>query len=257
MNQTQQFYDGLASDYTYIFSDWNEWVRYQADTLHPFLTNLGFPDGATILDTTCGIGTQAIALAIKGYHVRGLDLSPDSIAQAKANAEQFNLIHPITFDVADLLVTPQNPKQYDVVMAMDNPIAHFLTDDDLYTAFTTMKSYLKPNGLLMTSIRDYDDMTQKRPRQSQVSITDHDETRRIIFQVWDWYEDASRYESEMFVLTQTGDAWQTKSHKTSFRAWQRADVTHILAQVGLSDSQWHMPDESGFYQPIVTARLQF
>ncbi|MEO1288185.1 MAG: SAM-dependent methyltransferase, partial [Chloroflexota bacterium] len=98
---------------------------------------------------------------------------------------------------------------------------------------------------------------QKRPRQSQVSVTDHDETRRIVFQVWDWHEDASRYESEMFVLTQTSDAWQTKSHKASFRAWQRADVTRILAQVGLRDSQWHMPDESGFYQPIVTARLQF
>lgn len=254
MKQTQQFYDGLATDYHHIFDDWDAWVQYQSDTLKPFLDKLTVPDGAMILDTTCGIGTQAIALALVGYRLDAHDLSPESIEQARINAQRYTTNHPITFGVADLLVTPQHPKQYDVVLAMDNPIAHFLTDDALHTAFTTMKAHLKPDGVFLTSIRDYDEMAPQRPKQSRISVTDHDNIRRIVFQVWDWDETASSYESEMFVLTQSENGWETKSHKASFRAWRRDEVTRIMTSLGLRDIQWHMPEDTKFYQPVVSAR---
>jgi hypothetical protein len=41
---------------------------------------------------------------------------------------------------------------------------------------------------------------------------------------------------------------------TQLRAWRRAELTLILNQAGLSDIQWHMPDSSGYYQPVVSAR---
>ena len=40
---------------------------------------------------------------------------------------------------------------------------------------------------------------------------------------------------------------------TRLRAWQRTEIDAVMAQVGLENVTWHMPEDSGFYQPIVTA----
>lgn len=254
MTDTQQFYDGFADSYRFIFANWEESVVRQAGILSRFLETQGYSSPAKILDCTCGIGTQAIALATKGYQVHGTDLSPKSIENAREYAMMFEADYPLTFDVADLLHPQANSTQYDVVLAYDNPIAHFHSEEDLLTAFQTMALQLKETGLLTTSIRDYDAMVEEKSRRSHISVRDDSNGRRIMFQVWDWWEDSSGYDSEMFLITQTGDNWQTRSYKSQFRAWQRADVSRILDEAGLSQIEWHMPEKSGFYQPIVTAR---
>lgn len=254
MNDTQQFYDGMAESYHFLFADWEKSVQRQAQIIYTFLSALGESEPKTILDCTCGIGTQAIGLAMKGYRVHGTDLSPRAIEQAQQNAAQFATRYPITFEVADLLKPIEHPTEYDVVLAFDNPMAHFHTEDDLLQAFQSMSLQCKEGGLITTSLRDYDALVQEKPRQSQVSITDSANGRRIMFQVWDWLDDTSGYQSEMFIIKQDGKQWQTESYISQMRAWQRDEMTEIMRKAGLIDIQWHMPDESGYYQPIVTAR---
>lgn len=254
MTNTQDFYDGFADTYRFIFMDWEATVQRHAAILGTFLEARGYAAPSTVLDCTCGIGTQAIALAVQGYQVVAKDLSPKSVEQAKEYATAFDFDYPITFGVADLLQQPSNPAKYDVVLAFDNPIAHFQTDEDLLTAFLTMASQVKSGGLIMTSLRDYDALAEEKPRQSHIRVTDDENGRRVMFQVWDWLDDSSGYDSEMFVITQNEDNWQTTSYKARFRAWQRADVSRILAAAGLSQIEWHMPEESDFYQPIVTVQ---
>ena len=55
-------------------------------------------------------------------------------------------------------------------------------------------------------------------------------------------------------MKQVNDGWDTSCRVTQLRAWRRAEIALLLKQAGCDDIQWHMPDESGFYQPIVTAR---
>jgi SAM-dependent methyltransferase len=254
MSDAQEFYDGFAETYRFIFADWQQSDHRQAEIISKFLLGFGKSAPATVLDCTCGIGTQAIGLAMKGYQVHATDLSPKSIERAKEYAASFDLAQPIHFDVADLLHTPKHPTQFDIVLAFDNPIAHFHSDADLRRAFQTMALQLNDGGLLSTSLRDYDTLAQEKPRQSHISVSDDENGRRIMFQVWDWQDDGSHYDSEMFVITQNGNQWQTQSHKAKFRAWQRADVSRILVEAGLSEIEWQMPEQSGFYQPIVSAR---
>jgi len=254
MNETQTFYDGFADNYQFLFIDWQQTVERQGNILGEFFAKSGEAAPKTVLDCTCGIGTQAIALATQGYKVHGTDLSSESIKQAKKNAAQFETSGALTFDVADLLQKPENPAKYDIVMAYDNPIAHFQTDEQLLTAFQTMAAHTADRGLLTTSLRDYDALSEERPRQSHIRVTDNKDGRTIMFQVWDWHEDGTGYQSEMFVITQDGHNWTTNSYKTTFRAWKRDEVTRILQQAGLYNIKWHMPEESGYYQQIVTAR---
>lgn len=255
MDSVRQFYDGFAHEYQSLFADWHQSVERQGRIIATFLNEIGYPAPAHVLDCTCGIGTQAIGLAGNGYRVMGEDLSPQSIKEAKNNAKKFSTDYPIQLAVADLLhPVTEHEDTYDIVLAYDNPIAHFQTDEALALAFENMLARLKSGGLLTTSLRDYDALSQQRPRHSHLGIQDKDDERQIIFQVWDWDDDGRRYRSEMFVIDRGEKATQIHSYITPFRAWKRAEVIHIIEQLGVSDITWHMPEASGYYQPILTAR---
>jgi hypothetical protein len=50
------------------------------------------------------------------------------------------------------------------------------------------------------------------------------------------------------------DRWDVQCYTARFRALLRADLSRILAQAGFADIVWLMPEESGYYQPVVLAR---
>ncbi len=80
----QDFYEKLASVYHLIFEDWGASMCEQGKVL----SKLIFSSDITgpILDCACGIGTQAIPLAILGYQIEGSDLSLPEIQRATEEA---------------------------------------------------------------------------------------------------------------------------------------------------------------------------
>lgn len=61
-----------------------------------------FPTAGRALDLACGRGGAAMWLARRGLLVRGYDVSPVAIAQARALADRVDLSACCQFDVADL-----------------------------------------------------------------------------------------------------------------------------------------------------------
>ena len=74
-NVTQTFYDSIASQYDKFYLDWQATTREEALFLDGIFREYGFDRNARILDCACGIGTQAIGLAVLGYPVTGSDIS--------------------------------------------------------------------------------------------------------------------------------------------------------------------------------------
>src|SRR5262245_60627321 len=74
MKDTREFYDQLADSYHLIFEDWDQSIARQADSLSTILRPL-VPANALILDVAAGIGTQTIALTLRGFRVIASDLS--------------------------------------------------------------------------------------------------------------------------------------------------------------------------------------
>lgn len=62
-----------------------------------------------------------------------------------------------------------------------------------------------------------------------------------------------RIHIHLFVVREGIDGWHTDVHTTWYRALTRAGLTEALTRAGFEDVRWHMPDESGYYQPTVTA----
>ena len=63
------------------------------------------------------------------------------------------------------------------------------------------------------------------------------------------------YTLTLFIVQAQQDAsWQTTTYTATYRALQRADLNAALDQAGFTDLRWHMPQDTGYHQPIVMAR---
>jgi glycine/sarcosine N-methyltransferase len=249
----RQFYDQFANDYQLIFADWMQAVERQGEILDAFIRTQLSKDGQlSLLDCSCGIGTQAIGLGQRNYTVHATDISPNSVEHARRNAEEFGV--EITFAVADFRILEKSVGgTFDIVISCDNALPHLLTDDDLLVAAQNMHTKLNPGGLLLVSIRDYDQIVKTKPKSDPIRVFGVGKERRITFQVWDWEENAPIYTISHFILTQENGEWQTAQRQTQYRALQRCELTTILENAGFADINWHMPADSGYYQPVVTA----
>ncbi|WP_152392001.1 class I SAM-dependent methyltransferase [Paenibacillus guangzhouensis] len=247
------FYDDLADDYHLIFHDWNRAISNQGEVLSRLIrSKLADPHKeVTLLDCSCGIGTQAIGLANNGFRVTATDISPAAVDRAKKEAEAFGVA--IHFGVADFRSLEKDISgEFDVVLSADNAIPHLLTDEDLYLAARNLYSKMNNEGVLLLTMRNYDELVKDKQSGTVPSV--FNEGRRIVFQVWDWAEDFVTYTTNHFMMQEINGEWITKHVKTKYRALMRDELSQVLSAVGFVDIEWHMPPESGYYQPIVTAR---
>ena len=249
------FYDALSPFYHDNMGwDWDTVMRHEGKLLGELIGQESSSGTASaVLDCACGIGTQAIGLAMQGHRVHGTDLSPVSVDCARSEAERLGV--DMTFGIADFRNLGNTvTDRFDIVMACDNAIAHCLSDVDLAAAAASMKSRLLPDGLLVLSVRDYDALVEDKPRFNNEHVQDRPDGRRVVFQVWDWESDASCYLMHQFLLRQTEAGIETHHFKTKLRALCRDELIAALRNAEYQDIRWHTPEETGYYQPIATAR---
>jgi glycine/sarcosine N-methyltransferase len=249
-----EFYDELAEEYHLIFVDWKQAISRQGEVLNKVIqSKLTIPTthNISLLDCSCGIGTQAIGLAKYGYNVSATDISSASVTRAEKEAASYGV--KIDFGVADFRSLDKDVSGlFDIVLSADNAIPHLLTDGDLYKAFQNIHAKLNPGGLLLVTIRDYDALVEEKPSATQPRV--FDEGKRIVFQVWDWAGDGKTYTTNQFIMQEVNGEWKTKHYKTEYRALLQKDVNKALSATGFTEIEWHPPADTGYYQPIVTAR---
>jgi SAM-dependent methyltransferase len=248
---TQAFYDELAADYDALHVDWRASVREQGAVLDGLIRAELGDAPQRILDCACGIGTQAIGLALHGHDVLATDLSPGAVARAADEAEAMGAA--LATGVADFTrLAEEIDGTFACVLACDNSVAHLHEDDDLVRFAAGVAAKLVPGGLALVSLRDYAQLVAERAGGHPVRVGDG----TISFQVWDWDDDGRAYEMRQFTLRGEGERWQTTCRRTRLRALLQDDVCGALAAAGLAEVRWRTPAESGYYQPVVTARLR-
>lgn len=94
------FYDELTSLYHVIYQDWDKGIQKQARNLDALIQKHFGKNNFSILDVSCGIGTQSLGLAKLGYQVTASDISSNATDYAREEAEKRKL--SIAFSVADM-----------------------------------------------------------------------------------------------------------------------------------------------------------
>lgn len=101
---------------TWIAGDFGEIARSIEAGAKEFVERLGVTPGMKVLDVACGTGNLALPAARAGADVTGVDIAPNLIEQAQANAAAEGL--SAKFDVGDAEAMPYADGEFELVMTM-------------------------------------------------------------------------------------------------------------------------------------------
>jgi cyclopropane fatty-acyl-phospholipid synthase-like methyltransferase len=178
-NSWAEFFDAHAPVY-----DDNVFTQDTAAEIDFLLEELDLPPGARVLDLGCGTGRHSVALAQRGYHATGVDLSSGMLARAQAKADEAGVsvewVHcdatrytsPTPFDAVICLCEGA----FGLLGAGDDAVEHPLA------VLRTVSHCLRPGGQALFTvlnacrlIRQYDQEAVDQGRFDPLTLTESSE----------------------------------------------------------------------------------
>ena len=242
------FYDSLAATYDRLYPDWDAACREQGEALNRVLVAGDRPGSLAVLDAAVGIGTQLIGLAQHGHRLTGTDISQGAIRRAELECRTRGIDADLR--VADMRALPFDDHQFDATVCADNAVAHLLSTEAVVDALRELRRVTRPGGVLLVSIRDYEQARREHPPGTLPQVS----SDAISFQVWVWQDDHARYDLQHFQLVSEGGSWRVTCRRASLWAMTRDELSSCANEAGLVDARWLMPDDTGFFQPVLVAR---
>ena len=241
----KDFYDKMAPFSHMVYADWELSVERQAVQLGKLIQENWGNDAQTVLDISCGIGTQALGLARLNYQVTASDLSNAAVERAKQEAKKLGVVIP--FSVADMRQAyTHHQAQFDVVISCDNAVPHLLTDADILQAFRQFYRCVRPGGGVIITVRDY----EKEERETQIKpekVRVENGNRCILFQVWEF--EGAIYEMSMYVVEDDGsEECKTQVMRAKYYAVGATRLLELLAEAGFEDVK---RVDGVYYQPVL------
>src|SRR5687767_84184 len=127
---------------TWISGDFGQIAKFYEDEAQAFINRVGLKPESKVLDVACGTGNLALPAARLGANVTGVDIAPNLVEQARANAARDGL--KAQFDEGDAEALPYGDASFDVVVTMFG--AMFAPRPDLVAS--ELLRVTKPGGLI-------------------------------------------------------------------------------------------------------------
>jgi ubiquinone/menaquinone biosynthesis C-methylase UbiE len=242
---TKNFYDQIAPLYHLIYTDWDSSIARQAKALDGIirLTGISVRD---VLDVACGIGTQSLGLARLGYRIEASDLSPSSILRARRESTKRSL--KIKFSVGDMTrLNRFYGRNFDMVMACDNALPHLLTDQDISRAFTEAKKCLRPGGIYLISVRDYDSLSKSGTQFKSYGTRKTKDGICRLFQIWQFK--GTQYDLALYTIEQgPGQVTKTRVARATYNA---VGIRHLKLLMNKAGFNRVKRIDNLFFQPVL------
>jgi SAM-dependent methyltransferase len=141
-NKKLWFEDWFDSPYYHLLygnRDQNEAGTF----IHNLLRFLQPSSQDTFLDLACGKGRHALEIAKNGYHTTGIDLSENSIAEAKSIDNEY-----LHFHVGDMRHV-HFPNQFNFILNLFTSFGYFDTQSGQTETLLAINKQLKKDGVLV------------------------------------------------------------------------------------------------------------
>ncbi len=188
----------MTSDYDVFSTDYDRFVNWPGR----LAVELPFIEGqiretagsrpAKVLDSACGTGMHAIALAQHGFITAGADLSAGMVTRAGVNAAEAGVTSKfLTAGFGELneafRSSPLHP--FDTVLCLGNSLPHLLSSQALDQALVDFAACLRPGGLLLVQNRNFDAVLARRERWMEPQSHTAGTTDRIFLRFYDYEPD--------------------------------------------------------------------
>lgn len=245
----EDFYNDMAEYYDLIFPDWEQSMARQGDAIAGILYAAAPElrrDQFRVLDVSAGIGTQALPLASMGFAITARDLSPGAVYRLNREAGIRGV--EVSAQVADMRSVGESVDgRFDAVLALDNSVPHLPDDTEIVRAFEEFRSVLKPGGVVVISIRDYDQVDRTPTSTHRYSEVERDDRKYLFRQEWIW-SDALHYQTTLIGEEYVRGAWTEVVRTTSeYYAISVTRLLDLMRQAGFHSCR----KTSDFYQPIL------
>lgn len=221
----------------------------QYDFIIEMLSRRGIPSGARLLDAGCGTGRHAVEFARRGYHVTGLDMSSQLIAEARKRSIDQAL--SVSFVVEDILALATT-SQYDGILCR-GVLNDLLDEASRQEVFFSFAHALRPGGVLILDVREWEATVERKTREpvfeksvetnrgqltfSSQTWLDHQRRRLLVAERHrlrkDNVEAVSVYDFQMQCWTQ--EELQTRLTQAGFESIEYFGAYDLSAPVGASD----------------------
>ena len=242
--QSTEFYDRLARAFD-VMTDWPARLAFEM----PFIQRtLNQQNARSVLDTACGTGWHAIALAQKGYTTAGCDASPAMIERARANATQARV--NVRFETADFQRLDLFPGKFDAILCLGNSLPHLLSREELVAAFEQILGRLEHGGLIILHNLNYDLRLKTKPRFFFASGS----ADTLVWRFADYGAQFITFHTALFERknpkesTQT-PSWSVEVNSTLQRPWLSRELDDALTQAGFGDIRHFGGLDGSAYEP--------
>jgi glycine/sarcosine N-methyltransferase len=222
---------------------------------------LGDARGQSVLDCSCGWGTQTIPLAKLGWQVTACDVSETSLEMARKYASQEGV--SVDFRICDMRDLDQVfNQQFDWVVSCYS-LYEIPTDEGIRQAVHGMFTALKPGGKCYLELGDMDDlMDEPRERHRFRGEKRVPNGRIICIQDWDYESESNVVAMEAFLREDESRApsdhfrWVTETIGVRKKVLRKTELERFLLSEGFDPVAFLPKPQPWMEVKVVATRLE-
>lgn len=176
---------------------------------------LNLPDDAKILDLACGRGRHSIYLNKLGFDVTGIDLSKNSIDQAKANEND-----KLKFEVHDM--RKPFPGEFDAVFNLFTSFGYFDDDADNFKTMEAIRENLSEFGFGVIDFMNVEKVIENLVTEEEKVVDG------ITFHLKRYFED-----DHIFKEIRFEDQGEKHFYKEKVKAFTLKDFEQLIEESGM------------------------
>lgn len=223
LDHIARFYDELAAHYDEMTGFSQRFVK-EKPFFHLLVERHRIK---TAMDAGSGTGFHSLLLAQLGVKVTAVDISSEMLRRAQRHARELGLsITTVESRLEDLAQNAHGP--FDAVFTLGNTLPHLLSDESLRTTLNNFSAVLKPAGLLVIQVLNYDRiLSLKEPVQSSRTTE-----KKTYIRSYDFKEDLLVFN----IVTRTGNEAE-KKQSIELRPLRSRELLTLLETAGFVDAR--------------------
>jgi glycine/sarcosine N-methyltransferase len=244
-------YDAFSTDYD-RFVNWTGRLAVEMPFLQAQLKEAG---AIRVLDSACGTGMHAIALAQAGFDVSGADFSAGMIERARANAQAAHA--DVQFGVAGFgeLAGAYGKKRFDAVLCLGNSLPHLLSAEQVQASLEDFAACLNPGGLVIIQNRNFDAVMANRMRWMEPQSAREGQEEWLFLRFYDFEPDGLLTFNIINMHRHAEKPWSQALHSTQLNPLLANDMRAPVDRAGFRSPSFYGDMQGSPFDAMTSGNL--